>query len=84
MRFPVKTMSAHIKHTEDALRMIRQDLDRERLAHIARHGDDHGSGPDIFAGRAQFAERDGKLGFLMALAIVALGTCATAFAFRIL
>ena len=77
-------MSAHIKHTEDALRMIRQDLDRERLTHIARHGDDHGQETDIFAGRGQFAEQDGKLGILMALSIVALGTCATAFAFRIL
>lgn len=74
-------MQHHIKHSEDVLRVIQQDIERDRLAHIARHGDDLNDA-EIFEGHSKSVAKGGPLNVAMAFSIVALGTLAAAIMLR--
>ncbi len=53
-------MRHHIKHSQDALRLLEQDFARDRLVEFARKGDDP-IDSDILTGHARARARDGFL-----------------------
>lgn len=70
-------MARKISNPDDALRVLRMDMERDKLVQIARHGADLDE-PEIFETYTRTRERQGAMKITMALAIIALAAVAGA------
>ena len=70
-------MTHHIKHEQDVLNLIRQNLERDKLVEFMRNPEEKPE-PDIFAGHASSVDCEGPLNTGMVFAIVALAVVGAA------
>lgn len=81
IRLANDVMAHHIKHNDDHLRILRQDIEREKLVTLARYGENRDEA-DIFEGYTKSRDTEGGINVAIAMALVALAAIGSAMIIR--